>query len=461
MASRFGVLCLFLTTLFTTLISAGNVTFSSFEQEGPDNQIYALAVNVPSPSTSNDLYFTFRGPAACSWVAFGLGGQGQQMDGALIFVAYLSENGKNITVSPRLGTGHSQPQYTSDVKVTIMNDTHYESGINGGYFVNFHCSNCRSWAGGNSIDITSTTQAMIFAMGPDGSLNSDDMNANIEQHNFGSMGGFTLNLKQATGAGGLPSEADLTSGSDSSSSSGGDSHHSISVGLHALLMVGSFLVVLPAGYLALRVLEKVWLHWAIQSFGLFATVLGSVAGIAISKKQQISPNLTNPHQIVGFVALFLMLITWTAGLLGHLHFRRSKISRTTIPQKSHRILGPLTVSVGLVNGILGFRFAGNNRAIIGYVIVVTIMVGLVSLVMMMKKRRSLRKNAMMTPAAQNFRQGHAEGGYMPPNDEAAVPLQDYQTGYSGAGGDMGAAHGPPPTYGEAGGYYAPPPGRPT
>lgn len=155
-----------------------------------------------------------------------------------------------------------------------------------------------------------------------------------------------------------------------------------------------------------------------------------------------------------------MLVSWTAGLLGHLHFRKTKVSRTTIPQKSHRIIGPMTVSIGLVNGVLGFRFAGNNHAIIGYIVIVLIMVIIVTSLTMLKKRRSQRKNAMMTPAAQNFRQGQAEGVYAAPvHDEAAVPLQDYRTEYSGAAGDIGAAHGPPPTY--SSGYYAPPPGRPS
>jgi uncharacterized membrane protein YtjA (UPF0391 family) len=155
-----------------------------------------------------------------------------------------------------------------------------------------------------------------------------------------------------------------------------------------------------------------------------------------------------------------MLLTWTVGLLGHLHFRRTKISRTTIPQKSHRVLGPLTVSVGIVNGVLGFRFAGNNRAIIGYIVFVIIIAIIVSSLTMLKRRRSQRKNALMTPAAQNFRQGQAEDGYVAPGrDEAAVPLQDYRTEYSGASGDIGAAHEPPPTY--SSGYYAPPPGRPS
>ena len=290
------------TALFTALTSAGNVTYSSYVKNGPNNQVYALAVNVPSPSTSNDLYFTFRGPATRSWVAFGLGGQGQQMNGALIFVVYLGENGKTITVSPRLGTGHDQPKYTSDVKVTLTNDTHYEAGNDGGYFVDLHCTNCRSWAGGNKIDITNTAQAMIYALGPDGSIKSDDPNANIGQHDDGSMGGFTLDLKAATGAGGLPSGSDLSS--SSGSAGGGTSHRTISVGFHALLVVGGFVVVLPAGYLALRVFEKVWLHWAIQSFGLFVIVIGCIAGVAISKKEQIVSFLHRPDFCTGLTNIF-------------------------------------------------------------------------------------------------------------------------------------------------------------
>jgi hypothetical protein len=264
-------------------------------QDGPDNQIYGLAVNVPSPSTDDDLFFTFRGPASSSWCAFGLGGQGQQMDGALIFVVYLGEDGNTITVSPRLGTGHVQPQYTSDVKITLMNGSHYEineTGNSGGYFVDMQCTNCRSWSGGNSIDITNTEQPMIFALGPDGTFNSDDLNANIRQHDSGSMGGFTLNLKEATGLGGLPSGAALTS--SSGSNGGGSSHRSISVGFHALLMVGGFLVVLPAGYLALRMFEKVWLHWAVQSFGLLVIALGSIVGVAISRRESIVSFFTRP-----------------------------------------------------------------------------------------------------------------------------------------------------------------------
>jgi hypothetical protein len=52
-------------------------------------------------------------------------------------------------------------------------------------------------------------------------------------------------------------------------------------------MVVAFLVVFPAGYLSLRVLEKVWLHWGVQSFALLMVCVGSAAGIGVSIREQL------------------------------------------------------------------------------------------------------------------------------------------------------------------------------
>ena len=102
----------------------------------------------------------------------------------------------------------------------------------------------------------------------------------------------------------------------------------------------------------------------------------------------------------------------------------------------HRILGPLTVLLGLVNVCVGFNFAGNNRPIIAFV-VVSVLVGLfVTGVVLMVRRRRMRKQAMTTPAAMNFREGQAQGhqsggpGGAPEARTAsggpAIPLQTYQ-----------------------------------
>ena len=142
--------------------------------------------------------------------------------------------------------------------------------------------------------------------------------------------------------------------------------------------------------------------------------------------------MDHPHQILGLLILALVLGTWALGLLGHIVFRR-----TGQPAKfmmGHRVLGPLTITLGLVNVCVGFNFAGNTRPIIGFVVVTVLMMVLVSGVVLLARRRKMRKQATMTPAAMNFREGQSQGaGAPPPSYPAAtarggpaIPLQTYQ-----------------------------------
>lgn len=248
----------------------------------PDpNDNITVAVNVPSDS-SDSLFYHFSAPAGQTWAAFGFG---NQMKGALIFVTYASQDGKNVTVSPRLGVGHVMPQHTSDVQVNVLSG----SGIiDGSFVVNAQCTGCRSWSGG-SVNVDSTSQQMVWAAGPSGTLKSDDVSASINQHegyNF-----FNLNLKAATGAGGVP-VPDTTSDSNIGPGPGpviGEGFRGGS-GFHAFLMVAAFLFLFPAGYLFLRVFERVWLHWVIQSLALVLVGVGAGVGIAISKRNNIVSN---------------------------------------------------------------------------------------------------------------------------------------------------------------------------
>lgn len=59
------------------------------------------------------------------WVGLG---QGSSMSGANIFIMYTDSSGSNVTVSPRLGTGHSQPNYNSDAKITLLDGTGVSNG---------------------------------------------------------------------------------------------------------------------------------------------------------------------------------------------------------------------------------------------------------------------------------------------------------------------------------------------
>lgn len=58
------------------------------------------------------------------------------MSGSHIFVVYTSADGNNVTVSPRLGTGHNTPQFNSDTQITLLEG----SGVaNGQMTANVRC----------------------------------------------------------------------------------------------------------------------------------------------------------------------------------------------------------------------------------------------------------------------------------------------------------------------------------
>jgi len=80
----------------------------------------SYAVNVPASTAENgsgDIYFQISGPTTMSWIGFG---QGAQMKGANIFMIYANAEGTNVTLSPRLGTGNSQPGADTSAEVTLL-----------------------------------------------------------------------------------------------------------------------------------------------------------------------------------------------------------------------------------------------------------------------------------------------------------------------------------------------------
>jgi hypothetical protein len=163
-----------------------------------------FAINVPNDG-SKDLYFSLSGPSSSSWIAVGMGHT--QMSNSLYIMAYASGVGNNVTISPRIATGNSEPAYTSLITITSLNGTGITKGI---MTADGICRNCWSWVGGN-IDVLSTTQNMIFASGPSGSLSSTSLSANTNRHV--SYGSFQMNLVQATGSSGVPATSGVTTSS--------------------------------------------------------------------------------------------------------------------------------------------------------------------------------------------------------------------------------------------------------
>jgi hypothetical protein len=182
--------------LFTSTALATDTTVAADVYTSSDLGI-SFALNVPTDS--NDLYFSLTGPGDGSWLAIGLGSD--QMANALMMIAYPTSNGSYVTVSPRLGTGHTEPTVASNVTVQLLAGSGVQTNAtNNTLTVNARCINCRSWNGG-SIDVTSKAQNMIFAYGP-WVGNPNSVNADLRMH-F-TDGVFTMDMTKASGPGGVP-----------------------------------------------------------------------------------------------------------------------------------------------------------------------------------------------------------------------------------------------------------------
>ena len=100
------------------------------------------------------------------------------MAGSNIFVMYTSADGKNVTVSPRIGKGNYEPLHDTAAKITILEGSGVQNGV---MTANVQCSNCGSWNGG-SMDFTSASASWIYAYKSGSALNSDSLTESINQH---------------------------------------------------------------------------------------------------------------------------------------------------------------------------------------------------------------------------------------------------------------------------------------
>ena len=86
-------------------------------------------LNIPANTASSgegDIFFQISAPSDYEWVALG---QGTRMSNGNIFVVYTSADGNNVTLSPRLGTSYSMPNYNSNAQVTLLEGSGVSDGM--------------------------------------------------------------------------------------------------------------------------------------------------------------------------------------------------------------------------------------------------------------------------------------------------------------------------------------------
>ncbi|KAI1165582.1 hypothetical protein F5B18DRAFT_610236 [Nemania serpens] len=312
----------------------------------------AFALNIPDDSSSTDLFFSIAFPVHTAWVSIGLGASTMK-DNPLVLMAYPSASGKNVTISPRRCSGHSEPVYDSEINVKALPETGLFNDTT--FVFNGVCSNCRSWSRDGKIDISSTTQEMAFATGPGGDTRSDNPRESVKVH--WTYGSFTMDLVHATGAAGvpqIPASANVTSvGSVQQSEETG--YVDKKAILHAVLMILAFVGVWPFGILVLRVGGSVRWHAINQAVAFGLVVIGAIIGFVISTSYTRSSKFNTAHQIVG---IFVFIFVIAQLVLGYLHHRIYK--KTQQPTKMapiHVWLGRVVILLGIVNGFTGFPLA--------------------------------------------------------------------------------------------------------
>ena len=139
------------------------------------------------------------------------------MSGSNIFVMYASSDGKNITVSPRLGMGHLMPKYNTAAEIEVLEGSGVADGI---MTANVKCSNCESWNNDMyEMDLTASSASWIYAAKTGTPIESDSMTDSISKHDYAAS--FEWDLSEAQG--GSDTNPFVTGGSSGGSTGGSGS----------------------------------------------------------------------------------------------------------------------------------------------------------------------------------------------------------------------------------------------
>ncbi|OJK01289.1 iron reductase domain protein [Aspergillus aculeatus ATCC 16872] len=355
------------------LATANIVTFSPSTTH--PNLTYS--VTVPDTTTQQNagpIYLQIRAPRSLQWVALG---QGTGMAGANIFVVYAGASATNLTLSPRLGRGHIEPQYTDLANATLLPSSSISDDT---IEANILCTNClASWATPSSTTYSpsSSSAPFIWAYHTGDPLPSASQQETITIHT--EMGSTTLDLTKAQFSppdNASPQDAEFnpfnpTSASTSTTTQSAAENtlpsptktrailivHGTLMGLAFLLFFPLFALPIPLG-LKYNIPA---LHAPLQLFTLCLIVVGLGTGVYLATTVS---TLKHAHPIIGMILVgVLVLFQPVAGYLQHRHWRRE--GAKSVFGYVHRWVGRGAIILGMVNGGLGFALAGRGMGGIG------------------------------------------------------------------------------------------------
>ena len=196
-------------------------------------------------------------------------------------------------------------------------------------------------------------------------------------------------------------------GDSSSGSSGFDFEQYIpskAITAHAVLAALAFVILFPSGGILIRLgsFRGLWLvHGLLQIFAYIVYIAAFGIGIWMVKSAPAQAGVWhNAHPIIGTILFVVLFFQPFLGFLHHIMFK--KHSRRVVWSYGHIWLGRIIITLGIINGGLGLRWAKmtrfaapSNGAVIAYAVIAAIMwlVYVASAIYGEIKRSRTRKNA--------------------------------------------------------------------
>lgn len=239
-----------------------------------------MAAHPNVTGSESDIFMQIQGPASKSWIALG---QGSLMRGSQMFIIYANAAGTNVTLSPRLGSGHREPSAETDRNALLLAG----SGIaNGNMTANILCQNCNSWNGG-TMNLSGSGQPWIWASKSGDPLKSDSTTASLQQHDDGSYANFALDLNTLTPANSSNPFLDTTNSQivDAGHLSAG--YDGAAIPVHGVIMCLAFIIGFPFGAFLIRLASfrgLVWIHAGVQLLSYLGAIIGLGLGVYIANK---------------------------------------------------------------------------------------------------------------------------------------------------------------------------------
>ncbi|KAK5215731.1 hypothetical protein LTR72_011218 [Exophiala xenobiotica] len=328
-------------------------------------------------SHQNELLFQLSVPSIAGWGAIGTG---DKMDGSLMFILYPSTDSDEATVSVRTAGGHDTPEAFTGLQYRVLKTSNDGTSLT----ADIQCFNCTQYSG-NSIDITSTEQPWIWAIGPGDHVRSNSQDADIEQHSHYGVFFTDMNKARATAAS-VPS----VTGTPNINTTAQPGYINDLVVLHAILLGVAFVIAFPLGAVSLRVLRSFNIHWIIQLFTSVACLIGLCVAIALSVLSVKWADFDFAHQIIGIVVVVLAFVQGMLGYRHHMNYKKFK--GRTVVSYVHSLFGRTIIWFGMLNTVLGFLLADSNGKAAGAGVVSIVVILLMEGALFWARRRALLKS---------------------------------------------------------------------